>query len=108
MQAISRPSWRGLGARRIDVDDGDDVPVLDALSRVLGVATPSQRRALLAMVATMGSRLSGATRVDAYDGRKRALSRGIVLPPWWRLRLAVRRTGWKDGKGMGASESGSE
>ena len=95
--------WLGLGRTR---DAADDAPELECgvtdsrcladLATVLAVlrrTAPSRARSVEAMLAAPGSQVPGRMRVEARYGRLSVAARGgPVLPPWWRLRLAVRRT----------------
>jgi hypothetical protein len=94
MRAVRILPWTGLGATVLDRDDGDDCTTLDTLSATLALGTVKQRDAVLAMIATTGANLSDVVRLVARNLRRKASKRGIYLQPWWRLRLAVRRTGW--------------
>ena len=84
--------WRGLGAPLDAVDDGDDAPVIATLTAVLKLGTALQRAGMLAIVRGTGANLHFRLRLGAMDLRHKALMRGLVLAPWWRVRLAVRRT----------------
>lgn len=82
--------WRTLGARIDDVDYGVDRVMIDDIERAITCATTIEYRGLLAMLHTTGARIPDGDRVAAGRLRHR-----VALPPWWRLRLAVRRTQWQ-------------
>lgn len=95
---VSTSGWLGLGRTRDSSGDAatreagvSDRDALDAMRAALSVTTPRRGRAMLAMVERLGSRVDGATRVKAHHGRRDAMRAGLVLPAWWRLRLAMRR-----------------
>jgi hypothetical protein len=94
-----KSSWFGLGRTR-DADsdsvaheagctDADCAAMLDRLALV---TTPGRADAVRAMATMLGSRLPNSVRVYAIRGRRDAARAGLALPPWWRLRLAARRT----------------
>lgn len=93
---LSQLPWKGLGARRCDRDDRDDASVLAALDRTLALLpnAPRTRAAILTLAVRTGAGLPGPLRFLAWKGRRRARAHGVMLPDWWRIRLAIRRTGW--------------
>lgn len=94
-----RTGWLGLGRTR---DSSGDVPgwecgiddrtALDLLDAACTVATANQADAIRTMADRTGATVATARRVKAMEGRTAAARVGIALPPWWRLRLAARRT----------------
>jgi hypothetical protein len=91
--------WLGLGRTLDSRDDRagvecgiDDRTALDLLDAACNVATANQAGAMRTMATRTGATVAGARRVKAFEGRTAAARHGIALPPWWRLRLAVRRT----------------
>lgn len=97
--AVSTSGWMGLGRTRDSIGDTStreagvtDRDAFDLLESAQAVTTANRARAMRALSTELGSQLPGAVRVKAYQGRQDALRHGIALPPWWRLRLAQRRT----------------
>ena len=89
--------WIGLGAMRHEEDYGDDASTIASIIDVLPRLTNRARTGFLAMLATTGRNVPSSPRVLASQARRR-----YSLPPWWRLRLAVRRTGWQPPIGGGS------
>jgi len=94
-----RTGWHGLG-RTLDARGDvagwecgvDDRTALDLLEAACNVATANQAGAMRTMVERTGATVADARRLKARTGRANAARVGIALPPWWRLRLAARRT----------------
>lgn len=88
-ERVSTLPWIGLGAMKHERDFGDDATIIDDIERVLVTLTPAKRRCLLAMLHNTGACVRPSDRVHAHAVRTRH-----AMPPLWRMRLAVRRTGW--------------
>lgn len=91
--------WLGLGRTLDSAGDAagqecgiDDRTALDLLDAACNVATANQAACMRTMADRTGATVAGSRRVKAFEGRTAAARVGIALPPWWRLRLAARRT----------------
>ena len=91
--------WFGMGRTRDAVADTvaheaglTDADCAELVRAVLVSTTPARADAFRSMVAHLGSELPDRVRVYAHRARRDAARAGVVTPPWWRLRLAARRT----------------
>ena len=84
--------WTGLGC---PVSEADYLPRsedLDRLRDARQAVTLAGWKALLAMASRTGH--SDAVRRLAWEARRDARLSGVIVPPWWALRLAIRAFGW--------------
>lgn len=95
----TRVGWLGLGRTLDSAGDSpgwecgiDDRTALALLESACSTTTQARADAMRMMVERTGARVAGSRRVKANWGRTDAERVGIAVPPWWRLRLAARRT----------------
>ena len=91
--------WFGMGRTRDAVGDAvaheaglTDADCAELVRAVAESTTPARADAFRAMIDRLGSQLPDRVRVYAHRARQDAARVGVVAPPWWRLRLAARRT----------------
>lgn len=92
-------SWRGLG-RTLDAtaDYGgteggiSDDEICTMLHNARTLLAGRELQGLEAMLGATGTALSVPVRRAAVRAKSRLAVFGVVLPPWWRLRLAIKRT----------------
>ena len=87
-------TWLGLGCPIAERADPDMGLSNERCTGLLDALDARERNALLPMLYSTGAVVGEAARIGAARARVRLRALGIVLPPWWRLRLAVRATGW--------------
>ena len=84
-------TWRKLG---VGIRDRGTVPDsigdVEKLRLAIGCTTAHRGYCLLAMAAADPGVIGNTPRRLAHRGRRDALRSGVVLPPWWRLRVALR------------------